>query len=66
MQPTWSDATISGVVGLVFGEVATVVVSLLVPSTREHRKEMLIAAGCASFCAAFAGYLAGARRAQAH
>jgi len=59
-QISWGRAVVSGVIGVISGLVITYVVSLINHTT--NLQWSLIAVGFASFFAASAGYLAGAKR----
>jgi hypothetical protein len=59
-QISWGGAALSGVIGVIFGLVITCFVSLINHTT--NLQWSLTAVGFASFFAASAGYLAGARR----
>jgi high-affinity Fe2+/Pb2+ permease len=59
-QISWSRAAVSGVIGVIMGLVITYVVSLINHTT--NLQWSLTAVGFASFFAACAGYIAGARR----
>jgi hypothetical protein len=59
-QISWSRAAVSGVIGVIFGLVITYVVSLINHTT--NLQWSLTAVGFASFFAASAGYLAGAKQ----
>jgi hypothetical protein len=59
-QISWGRAAVSGVIGVIFGLIITYVVSLINNTT--DLQWSLTAVGFASFFAASAGYLAGARQ----
>jgi hypothetical protein len=59
-QISWGRAAVSGAIGVIFGLVITCVVNLINPTA--NLQWSLTAVGFASFFAACAGYIAGARR----
>jgi len=57
---SWGRAAVSGAIGVIMGLAITWVVNLINPTT--NLQWSLTAVGFASFFAACAGYIAGARR----
>jgi len=57
---SWGRAAVSGAIGVISGLVITCVVNLINPTS--NLQWSLTAVGFASFFAACAGYIAGARR----